>query len=138
MPFRGLCSRPGPPGGAPPTPALRPLSDIDLLLLHSGTDRIGEIAERLWYPIWDEGLKLGHAVRTIREALQWAASDLDTATSPLSIRPLAGHEALTRAPAEQSAALRPHFSVTMNGRESEVAMSPNHFFSPAHWLAKKV
>ena len=45
---------------------------------------IGGVAERLWYPIWDEGLKLGHAVRTIKEALALAADDLDTATSLLS------------------------------------------------------
>lgn len=84
---------------------LSPQSDIDVLLLHSGTDQIGEIAERIWYPIWDEGLKLGHAVRTIREALELAASDLDTATSLLSIRHLAGDEALTRALADQALAL---------------------------------
>ncbi len=84
---------------------LSPQSDIDLLLLHSGTDQIGEIAERLWYPIWDEGLKLGHAVRTMREAFELAASDLDTATSLLSIRHLAGDVALTDALAEQSLAL---------------------------------
>ena len=46
--------------------------------------------ERLWYPIWDEGLKLGHAVRTTSEALALAADDLDTATSLLDVRHLAG------------------------------------------------
>ena len=52
-------------------------------------------ADRVWYPIWDEGLKLGHAVRTTREALTLAADDLDTATSLLQIRHLAGDADLT-------------------------------------------
>ncbi len=44
--------------------------------------------------MWDEGLKLGHAVRTLREALNLAADDLDTATSLLSVRTVAGDEGL--------------------------------------------
>ena len=40
--------------------------------------------------MWDEGEKLGHAVRTTREALALAADDLDTATSLLEVRALAG------------------------------------------------
>ena len=43
---------------------LCPQSDLDVLLLHDGRSDVGALAERLWYPIWDEGLKLGHAVRT--------------------------------------------------------------------------
>ena len=46
---------------------------------------ITEIADRLWYPIWDasrgaDKIKLGHAVRTVKEAKQLAGDDLDTAT----------------------------------------------------------
>ena len=70
-------------------------SDIDVVLVHSGRADIGLIADRLWYPIWDEGLKLGHAVRTVREALALAADDLDTATSLLAVRHVAGDPALT-------------------------------------------
>jgi [protein-PII] uridylyltransferase len=70
-------------------------SDIDVLLLHTGRADIGTFADRIWYPIWDEGLKLGHAVRTPRDALALAADDLDTATSLLQIRHLAGDEDLT-------------------------------------------
>lgn len=70
-------------------------SDIDVLLLHSGRSDIGTLADRVWYPIWDEGLKLGHAVRTTREALALAADDLDTATSLLQVRHVAGDEDLT-------------------------------------------
>ncbi|MDZ7679519.1 MAG: [protein-PII] uridylyltransferase [Acidimicrobiales bacterium] len=74
---------------------LSPSSDLDLVLLHDGRDDITEIAERLWYPIWDSGQKLGHAVRTVGEAVRLADSDLDTATSLLDCRHLAGDESLT-------------------------------------------
>ncbi len=70
-------------------------SDIDVLLLHEGRDDIGELADRLWYPIWDARLKLGHAVRTVKEALALAADDLDTATGLLQMRHLAGDRRLT-------------------------------------------
>jgi [protein-PII] uridylyltransferase len=71
-------------------------SDIDVVLLHSGRhDDIGAVADRIWYPIWDEGLKLGHSVRTVKEALALAADDLDTATSLLDARHLAGDRSLT-------------------------------------------
>ncbi len=69
-------------------------SDIDVLLLHDGRDDIGAVADRLWYPIWDKGLKLGHSVRTTKEALALAADDLDTATSLLRTRVVAGEAQL--------------------------------------------
>ncbi len=76
---------------------LAPGSDLDLLLLHGGgAGDVAELAERLWYPIWDEGLKLGHAVRTVKDALSLASDDLDTATSLLEVRHLAGDESLSR------------------------------------------
>jgi [protein-PII] uridylyltransferase len=74
---------------------LSPKSDLDLLLLHDGRDDIAGVAERLWYPIWDSGLKLGHAVRTVPDAVKLADADLDTATSLLDCRHLAGDVALT-------------------------------------------
>lgn len=73
---------------------LTPGSDLDLLLIHQYSGSTAEVAERIWYPIWDSGMKLGHAVRTIDEALDLAADDLDTATSLLEMRCLGGSEAL--------------------------------------------
>jgi len=70
-------------------------SDIDVVLLHDGRPDIGAVADRIWYPIWDQGLKLGHSVRTVKEALALAADDLDTATSLLDARHLAGDRTLT-------------------------------------------
>lgn len=87
---------------------LSPRSDIDLLLLHSGRQDLSEVrtvAEKLWYPIWDEGLKLGHAVRTIKEAMALASDDLETATALLSTRLVAGNAAMAGELAEKATAL---------------------------------
>ncbi len=70
---------------------LSPQSDLDLLLVHdSKPGKVQPIASAIWYPIWDAGLKLGHAVRTIDEQLALARTDLDTATSLLTVRVIAG------------------------------------------------
>ena len=70
-------------------------SDLDVLLLHDGRGEIGSVADAIWYPVWDDGLKLGHAVRTPKEALAVAADDLDSATAMLQARHVAGDQALT-------------------------------------------
>jgi len=71
-----------------------PGSDLDLILLHKGGRRdrgdLMKLAERLWYPVWDRGMKLGHAVRTVKEAVSLAGSDLNTATAQLDTRLLVG------------------------------------------------
>ena len=69
---------------------LCPGSDLDLLLVHRNRRDISRIAEALWYPIWDQRVKLGHSVRTVKEALALAADDLDTATSLLDVRTIGG------------------------------------------------
>ena len=71
---------------------LSPGSDLDLLLIHDLGNAVASVAERIWYPIWDTGLKLGHSVRTIDEAQKLAAEDLDTATSLLELRWLGGSQ----------------------------------------------
>ncbi|MEZ5142447.1 MAG: [protein-PII] uridylyltransferase [Acidimicrobiales bacterium] len=87
---------------------LSPQSDIDLLLLHGGRQDPAEVrtvAEKLWYPIWDQGLKLGHAVRSVKEAMALASDDLETATALLSARLVAGNEAMAAELADKAAAL---------------------------------
>src|SRR4051794_6593849 len=74
---------------------LAPWSDLDVVLLHDDPKRVDAVAQRLWYPIWDTKLKLGHGVRTVKEASRLAAEDLDTATSLLDVRHLAGDQRLT-------------------------------------------
>lgn len=74
---------------------LAPQSDLDLLLLFGKGVDPKDVADGLWYPIWDTGLKLGHAVRTVRDTLTLASEDLETATALLSARHLAGDRSLT-------------------------------------------
>ena len=70
---------------------LSPFSDIDLLLVHqSASNRLEAVASAIWYPIWDAGLKLGHAVRSVDDTLALAKTDLDTATALLTARHVAG------------------------------------------------
>jgi len=73
---------------------LAPGSDIDLMLVHNGRGDVEEIANRVWYPIWDAGLHLGHSVQTPKQALALANEDLDTATALLSARHVAGDSRL--------------------------------------------
>ncbi len=72
-------------------------SDLDLLLLHDPAIDVEPAAQELFYPVWDAGLKLGHAVRTVDEAVALAADDLETATGLLDARHVAGDHSLTDA-----------------------------------------
>ncbi len=72
---------------------LCPRSDIDVMLVHDRRVDVGGIAERLWYPVWEQELHLGHSVSTVRDALALGAADLDTATALLSARLVAGDPA---------------------------------------------
>jgi len=74
---------------------LLPGSDLDVLLLHDGKDDIAEIADRIWYPVWDSGARLDHAVRTVPQARRVARSDLKVALGLLYARHVAGDPDLT-------------------------------------------
>ena len=68
-----------------------PASDLDLMLLHAGrAEEMAPLAERLWRPIWDAGMRLDHSVRTVDEAIAVAATDLKTALGLLDARHVAG------------------------------------------------
>ncbi|HET7474766.1 MAG TPA: [protein-PII] uridylyltransferase [Dermatophilaceae bacterium] len=71
-----------------------PLSDYDLVLLHSGrslgAEAINALADRLWYPIWDGGIKLDHSVRTVAQCRAVAADDLSAAVGMLDLDWVAG------------------------------------------------
>ncbi len=75
---------------------LSPGSDLDLLLVHPG-GQIADVADALWYPIWDSGLRLDHSVRTVAEARRLAASDVRVVLGLLDARTLAGDESVTSA-----------------------------------------
>ena len=74
---------------------LLPRSDLDVVLLHGGRDNIAGIADRIWYPVWDSGVELDHAVRTVPQARRVARSDLKVALGLLSARHVAGDPELT-------------------------------------------
>ena len=71
-----------------------PASDLDLVLVHDGRshspEQVGAIAERLWYPLWDEGVDLDHAVRSLSQCRQVASKDVPAAVGWLDVRPVAG------------------------------------------------
>lgn len=72
---------------------LAPYSDLDVVLVQQ--PGVGPQAERLWYPLWDSGAKLDHAVRSFDEMLEAAASDLRVALGLLDLRHLAGDPELS-------------------------------------------
>jgi len=72
---------------------LAPGSDIDVVLLHPpkvSDSKVKEVAQTLWYPMWDAGIKLSPSAHTVKSMLGLASDDLDTATSILMLRCLAG------------------------------------------------
>ena len=73
---------------------LVPYSDLDLLLLHDGKRDVRELADSLWYPLWDARIDLDHSVRTVGQAVQVAATDLRAALGLLDARLIIGDGAL--------------------------------------------
>src|SRR4051794_41698561 len=55
---------------------LPPHGDLDLVLVHDGRPEIAPLADALWYPIWDAGLRLDHSVRSVSEAVGVASTDV--------------------------------------------------------------
>lgn len=73
-----------------------PYSDLDLVFLSGAAvdDRVEEVARSILMPLWDAKVDAGHAVRSVREALELPATDLTAATALLDARFLAGDRAL--------------------------------------------
>ncbi|MBY4128930.1 [protein-PII] uridylyltransferase [Rhodococcus fascians] len=71
---------------------LLPFSDLDLILLHDDLDPriVSDVADKLWYPLWDAHIKLDHSVRTVPQALQVAAADMTASLGMLEARHIAG------------------------------------------------
>ncbi|MEO7421847.1 MAG: [protein-PII] uridylyltransferase [Ornithinibacter sp.] len=78
-----------------------PLSDYDLVLVHSERSlpakELTSLADRIWYPIWDAGVRLDHSVRTVTQCRQVAAADLTAAVGLLDLTALAGDAELVAA-----------------------------------------
>ena len=77
---------------------LAPYSDIDLLFLlpYKRTPHTEQVVEYLLYLLWDLGLKIGQATRSVEECLRQAKSDLTIRTGLLEARYLWGQQELFR------------------------------------------
>ena len=73
-----------------------PGSDIDLLFLlpYKQTAWGESVAEAILYALWDTGLKVGHATRSIDECIRQAKADMTIRTAILESRFLYGDRAL--------------------------------------------
>jgi [protein-PII] uridylyltransferase len=74
--------------------SLCPYSDLDVVLVHSGYRDVKEVADGIWYPVWDEGVHLDHSVRRPAEVLSAAAEDLRVALGLLDARVVWGERKL--------------------------------------------
>jgi [protein-PII] uridylyltransferase len=73
-----------------------PFSDVDLLFLlpYRSTPRTEKVVESILYILWDLGLKVGHATRSIDECLRQARADLTIRTAMLEARYIWGERPL--------------------------------------------
>jgi len=74
---------------------LAPGSDLDIMLIVDGNanpEKVLEVANALWYPIWDAGLRLDHSVRTVAEARRMAAADLKVVLGMMDSRTVYGSD----------------------------------------------
>jgi [protein-PII] uridylyltransferase len=71
-------------------------SDVDVVFLCDDSDDpfVAALAEGLLYPLWDLGVDIGHAVRSIDEMLTLAREDIRTTTTLIDFRRVAGSGAL--------------------------------------------
>ena len=71
-------------------------SDIDLMLLYrkSMTPGVEALTQKMLYVLWDAGLDVGFAVRSVSECLKLGREDLKTLTSLLDIRLIVGESSL--------------------------------------------
>ena len=69
---------------------LCPFSDLDVVLIHKGRRNVSATADRIWYPVWDQGITLDHSVRRPGDALELAGEDLRVALGLLDARVVCG------------------------------------------------
>ena len=75
---------------------LAPGSDIDLLFLlpTRQTAWTGKVLEFMLYVLWDMGLKVGHATRTVDECIRLSREDITIRTAILEARFICGDQTL--------------------------------------------
>src|SRR3989440_1010479 len=75
---------------------MAPESDIDLLFIlpYKQTAWGEQVAEAILYCLWDMGLKVGHATRSVDESIRQARGDMTIRTAVLETRFLTGDKPL--------------------------------------------
>jgi [protein-PII] uridylyltransferase len=75
---------------------LHPLSDLDLMVIHDGevSPYVRRVTQGLLYALWDLGLQVGHAVRSLPDCLAMARTDFPSRTSMQQARFLVGDRRL--------------------------------------------
>ena len=80
---------------------LNPHSDIDFMFLHDGQiaankplPYLSKLIDGVLYPLWDVGLKVGHAVRSIDDCVNVANTDMQSKTSLIEARLIIGDATL--------------------------------------------
>ena len=77
---------------------LGPSSDLDLVIIYEprtlNAQQLNELANKLWYPLWDSGLDLDHSIRTRAQCEEVTDHDLPAAMGWLDVKPIAGDTAL--------------------------------------------
>lgn len=74
-----------------------PQSDVDVVLVHApklARKRVKEVADSVWYPLWDSGVSIDHSVRTATDVLDAMRSDVRVTLGLLDIRSVAGDPGL--------------------------------------------
>ena len=80
---------------------LNPHSDIDFMFLHDGQvvgtkplPYLAKLIDGILYPLWDIGLKIGYSVRDLADCVKVANADMQSKTSLIESRLIAGNENL--------------------------------------------
>ena len=79
---------------------LSPGSDLDILFLHNGKideKSLGDLVNKVLYPLWDKSFKVDHSVRTRAQTRESASADLKVALGLLDIRLICGDADLVAA-----------------------------------------
>ena len=99
---------------------LNPHSDIDLMFLYpikaggKAFEKFQEIvAEEILYPLWDLGLKVGHASRNAKEVIDECNKEVQSKNAILESRVICGSEPLYKS-------MRSHFEEFVKSKNSKV------------------
>jgi [protein-PII] uridylyltransferase len=117
-------------------------SDVDVVFLCDDSDDpfIGALAEGLLYPLWDLGVDIGHAVRSVDETLSLAREDIRTTTTLIDFRRVAGSgsllDDLERGAREQ--VFEPHLVDFLNALEQDTSTRHRRFGGSLYLLEPDV